>query len=161
MLQRWPSSKLQTFDSGLCLLTPYYSCVCSNGLSPNASEYSQTIPYYECTQTNENCVANCGLSNNACASSCRQDHPCGAQSPTRVNSTAVTSTSATATGEGSSASTAPDGGAVYTGFGGSASVATDSASTGNSAGSLILNMGELYGLGVVAAGIFIGFTTLL
>jgi hypothetical protein len=67
---------------------------------------------------------------------------------------------ATATSDGSSASTASDG-AVYTGFGGSASAETGSPSSDNGAGRLILNAGELYGLGLVAAGIFIGFTTFL
>lgn len=72
----------------------------------------------------------------------------------------MTSMSATATGEGGSASTASDG-AVYTGFGDSGSAATDSASSDNASVRLVLNMGELYGLGLVAAGIFFGFTTLL
>ncbi|BAE55689.1 hypothetical protein BDV35DRAFT_407571 [Aspergillus flavus] len=36
-----------------------YSCICSNNQSPNASEYSQTIPYFECTEKNNQCVKNC------------------------------------------------------------------------------------------------------
>lgn len=68
--------------------------------------------------------------------------------------------SATATGEGGSASTASDG-AVYTGFGNSDSSATGSSSSDNASARLILNMGEMYGLGLVATGVFFGFTTLL
>ena len=74
--------------------------------------------------------------------------------------------SATATSAGAAASTASDG-AVYSGFGGGSgggsggSSQTGSASSDNAAGRLVLNFGELYGLGVVAAGIFFGFTTLL
>ena len=68
--------------------------------------------------------------------------------------------SATATGEGGSASTASDG-AVYTGFGNSDASATGSSSSDNASSRLVLNTGELYGLGLVAAGIFFGFTTLL
>jgi hypothetical protein len=74
----------------------------------------------------------------------------------------MTSMTATATGEGA-ASTASDG-AVYTGFGGGSSEPTDSPSSDdNSNGSarLVLNFGELYGLGVVATGVFVGFTTFL
>lgn len=137
-----------------------FNCICSNGLSPNSSEYSQTVPYYICTQNNENCVANCGTGNNDCASSCREDHPCGAQDPTRINTSTLTSMSATATGEGGPASTASDG-AVYTGFGNSDSSATGSASSDNASVRLVLNTGELYGLGLIATGVFFGFTTLL
>lgn len=71
----------------------------------------------------------------------------------------MTSMSATATGEGS-VSTASDG-AVFTGFGGDASASTDLPSSDNGSARLVLNFGELYGLGMVAAGVFVGFTTLL
>lgn len=47
-----------------------YSCVCASGLTPNATEYSQTIPYFICTEYNTQCVARCGQ-NSACASACR------------------------------------------------------------------------------------------
>jgi hypothetical protein len=40
-----------------------YSCVCGNGLSPNATEFSQTLPYFICTQYGTNCVAGCGGDN--------------------------------------------------------------------------------------------------
>ncbi len=72
----------------------------------------------------------------------------------------MTSMSATATGDGGSASTASDG-AVYTGFGNNDASATDSPSSDNASVRLVLSMGELYGLALVAAGIFFGFTTLL
>ncbi|KAI7235893.1 hypothetical protein KC330_g4024 [Hortaea werneckii] len=63
-----------------------YACICANGQSPNISEYSQTLPYYICQEWTNQCVANCAQADNACASSCRDDHPCGALNPTRVNS---------------------------------------------------------------------------
>ncbi|KAJ5240875.1 uncharacterized protein N7469_002466 [Penicillium citrinum] len=69
-----------------------YSCICSNNVSPNASEYSQTMAYYICTEANNQCTKAC--STNTCADACRSDHPCGAQDPKRVN---VTTTSAAAT----------------------------------------------------------------
>lgn len=141
-----------------------YSCVCSSGLSPNATEYSQTIPYYICTQYNTNCQAACG-SDNTCAAACVDDHPCGAQNPTRVNTSTISTMSATTTG-GAAASTASDG-VIYTGFGtgSSASATTGSGSSGSSESSaaarLIVNFGQLYGLAVVAAGIFAAFTIVL
>jgi hypothetical protein len=52
---------------------------------------------------------------------------------------------------------------VYTGFGGGAAATTTAAgSSGSSAATrIIVNMGQLYGLGVLVAGIFAGFTLLL
>jgi len=142
-----------------------YDCVCENGLAPNVSEYSQTVPYYICTEANNQCVTNCGLSNNACAAACTQNHPCGAQNPTRANNTSTASGTASATGSGS----ASTGSAVYTGFGSSATQSgSSSSSSGSSSGSksssasrIMINLGQIYGLGVVATGIFAGFTLLL
>ena len=131
-----------------------FDCVCAvNGLSPNVSEYSQTIPYFICTKNNDNCVAACSGAS-GCQAACRENHPCGAQNPTRVNES-TTTTSAT--------STASDG-AVYTGFGGSAATTTaasDNGKTGTNAAAVLLNIGRLYGLGAVAAGILAGFSILL
>lgn len=151
--------------------TLQYSCVCDNGLAPNVSEYSQTVPYYECTESNNQCVASCGQGNNDCAASCTQNNPCGAQNPTRVNTTSTASGTATATGTESDSS--GTGTAVYTGFGSSASStgSSDSSSSSSSsdsnsdsssgAGRVMVNLGQIYGLGVVAAGIFAGFAVLL
>lgn len=44
--------------------------MCSNNVSPNVSEYSQTIPYYICTEWGNNCVKNCG-NVNTCQDACR------------------------------------------------------------------------------------------
>lgn len=84
-----------------------YSCVCSNGITPNVSQYSLTLPYYICQEWGNQCVANCGQ-DNACASACREDHPCGAQDPRTPNTTTTTSTRPNAH------SATPTGG--YTGF---------------------------------------------
>lgn len=139
-----------------------YDCVCAvNGLSPNISEYSQTIPYFICTESNNNCVTACNGAS-SCQAACREARPCGAQNPTRVNESTIT-TSATSTGGGAAASTASDG-AVYTGFGGSAATTTaasDSSSAGTNAAAVLLNVGQLYGLGVVAASLFLGFSFLI
>ncbi|KIW83419.1 hypothetical protein Z517_02664 [Fonsecaea pedrosoi CBS 271.37] len=72
----------------------------------------------------------------------------------------------TTTAVGFAASTASDG-VVYTGFGGGSSATTTAASDGNSgsgssaASRLVVDIGQVYGLGVVAAGIFVGFSCML
>lgn len=158
-----------TYSNTCDATTLDYSCVCDNGLSPNISEYSQTIPYFTCTESNNQCRLNCGLGNNACAAACVDDHPCGAQNPTRVNTTATVSGTSAATGAASSGSGSAT--SIYSGFG-SASSSTGSASSGNgnsnsgsthssSAASVVVNFGQIYGLGVVAAGIITGFAVLL
>jgi len=71
--------------------------------------------------------------------------------------------SATKTG-GAAASTAA-GTQVYTGFGSSAATNTASGSSSGSSGSngapMLLNLGQLYGLGVIATGLLTAFTILL
>jgi len=154
--------------------TLQYSCVCDNGQAPNISEYSQTVPFYECQEFNTQCVTNCGAHNNDCAAACTQNHPCGAQNPTRVNTTSTASGTSTATGTASGSS--ETGTAVYTGFGSSpsssgsasasgsgssSSTATSASDSSSGAARVIVNLGQIYGLGVVAAGIFAGFAILL
>ncbi|RMY66800.1 hypothetical protein D0862_15154 [Hortaea werneckii] len=106
-----------------------YACICANGQSPNISEYSQTLPYYICQAWTNQCVANCAQADNACASSCRADHPCGALNPTRVNTSSVSSTmSKTSGGSGGADATTTGGDTVYTGFGGDSAAAATSGS---------------------------------
>jgi hypothetical protein len=47
-----------------------YTCICDDGSSPNITQYSQTLPYFICTQWGNNCVAACNGDNN-CQSKCR------------------------------------------------------------------------------------------
>ena len=67
---------------------------------------------------------------------------------------------------GAAASTAADG-AVYTGFAGSGSGSNSGGSNSDKSGDTIsgaaalLDVGRLYGLGVVLAGVFAGFSLLL
>jgi len=129
--------------------TLQWDCVCKNGLSPNVSQYSLTIPYHECQEWGNQCVAACPISNSACAQNCRTQYTCGANNPTRVNAT--TSSSATAAG-----STSTSTGGQFGSFGGSGS-----STGGKSAASSLFQIGQLYGMGAVAAGIFAGFTLLL
>ncbi|KAI5366254.1 hypothetical protein Slin15195_G077760 [Septoria linicola] len=74
-----------------------YACVCENGLSPNVSEYSNTLPYSICTEWGTQCVSNCA-GNTECQSNCRTQHPCGAQNPTRQNTSTLMRSSTTSSG---------------------------------------------------------------
>ncbi|KZF26138.1 hypothetical protein L228DRAFT_264564 [Xylona heveae TC161] len=131
-----------------------YSCVCSNGASPNASQYSLTLPYFICTEWGNQCVNNCG-GNSQCQSDCRTQHPCGAQDPKRVN---ITTTSSSAAASKTSNAAMDTG----TGLGGPA--ATTTAASGHSkhdSGAAILKIGQAYGLGILTTGIVAGFALLL
>jgi len=142
-----------------------YDCVCSNGLSPNATEYSQTIPYFICTESGNQCVAACqGAS--ACQSACRTDHPCGAQSPIRVNVTS-SSTAAAATGTSdptgtNAAGSAATTGADYSSFSSGDNSGDNNNDGGNNTGAAsMLSLGQSYGFAVVVTGLFAGFGLLL
>jgi hypothetical protein len=129
--------------------TLQYECVCSNNVSPNVTEYSQTIPFYICQEWGNQCVKACGQ-DNTCSDNCRANHPCGAQNPKRVNSTS-TSSAATASATDAAGSAPPT-----AGFAGATS-----APKGKGAASSMLNLGQSYGLAVVFAGIFAGFALVL
>jgi len=140
-------------DANSCNSTSLtFSCVCANGQSPNASEYSQTLPYFICTEFGNECVAACNGDTN-CQSNCRSDNPCGAQNPPRTN---VTTTSSVTSSSSASATS----GVVYNGLGGS-STGGASSSNSKSGSQMTLDFGRSYGLAVVFAGVFAGFTLLM
>ncbi|KAJ5291065.1 hypothetical protein N7478_000316 [Penicillium angulare] len=119
-----------------------YLCQCSNGLSPNGTEYSQTIPYYVCTEANNQCVAKC--TDSLCQASCRSDHPCGAQAPKRVNvSTTTTTTSATSTATANITN------------------ALGSHATGDASRVMAMDIGHFYGLCALIGGFTAGFAVLM
>ncbi|KAG9229540.1 hypothetical protein BJ875DRAFT_192451 [Amylocarpus encephaloides] len=168
LCKQLPGASSTTSSNTCDAATLTYSCVCGNGLSPNATEYSQTLPYFICTQYGQQCVAACGA-DNTCASHCRANNPCGAQNPERVNTSTITTMASTTTeGSGGAASTAA-GGVVYNGLGGAATTSAaggsvGGSSTGSSTGSgaqAALDMGRSYGLAVVFAGIFAGFALVM
>lgn len=141
-LQRLPKAKTNIL-SPPPKTTLTYGCLCSDNTTPNASEYSLTLPYFTCTQWVTNCVTACN-SNSTCQSSCQQDHPCGATNPTRYNTTASASSSA-------ASSTSSDGTTVYGGGGGGSSAA----------GPPAFEMARLYAT-VATLGLFgVGFMYLL
>ncbi|KAL1651307.1 hypothetical protein SLS58_000646 [Diplodia intermedia] len=136
--------------------TLQYSCVCADGLSPNISQYSQTMPYFICTENNNRCVSNCASGNNQCASDCRTKNPCGAQNPTRVNVTTTTSASTA-----SSTSSSTGGGSDYSSFGDGNSGDSSSGSGSSGAGALALDLGAKYGLAMIVSGLVGGAALLL
>ncbi|CAK7201311.1 hypothetical protein SEUCBS139899_004014 [Sporothrix eucalyptigena] len=135
-----------------------YGCVCGNGLQPNVSEYSLTLPYFVCQEWGNQCVTACG-SDNTCSSNCRQDHPCGALDPKRANASSTASGAATATG--SSTATASD--TIYTGLGtGSGSSSSDSSTTKSSAAGRSAELTRaLMGVGLTLGGLAAGFALAL
>jgi len=153
-----PGASSTTSDNTCDATTLEYSCICGNGMSPNASEYSQTLPYFLCTEYGNQCVAACGGAT-LCQSACRQDHPCGAQNPIKVNVTSTSSVmSSTTLAAGASSGTA---GVVYTGIGGAATTSAASSSSTKSGSDATLDLGRSYGLAVVFLGLFAGFALVM
>jgi len=135
-----------------------FDCICGNGQSPNASEYSQTLPYFICVTYGDQCVAACN-GDTACQSACRDDHPCGAQNPTRVNTTSTSTMASTTLPAGATSGSA---GVVYTGLGGGAVATTAAASSNNKNGAqAALDLGRNYGLAVIFGGLFAGFALVM
>ncbi|KAK6363007.1 hypothetical protein TWF730_000456 [Orbilia blumenaviensis] len=67
--------------------TLQYQCICADNTVPNATEYSQTIPFFLCTYEIQNCIQNCGQFDPTCAENCRMGRTCGASNPTRATTT--------------------------------------------------------------------------
>jgi hypothetical protein len=130
-----------------------YSCVCENGISPNITQYSQTLPFYICQEWGNQCETACN-GDNICAHSCRADHPCGAQSPYLGNATSSTaSSSASATGSATTSRPA------VTGFGGADSSSTAGGSTGAATATFVPN--AAISAAVLLSSVFLGFAVLL
>lgn len=120
------------------------------------SEYSLTIPYFVCREWGTQCVANCPPNDSACASECRQDHPCGALNPKRVATTASTMAP--------TASKTDDGTTIYTGSPGGSDDddddGDDKKNDDKGGAAAALGLGRSYGLAIVAGTMFIGFAML-
>lgn len=134
-----------------------YGCVCGNGLQPNVSEYSLTLPYFTCQEFGNQCVAACN-GDNICQSKCRDDHPCGALSP-KTNYTTTSSTMQ----KTSSAGPTTTSNQVFNGIPGTSATATSSSDSSSSdkSAATALNIGRSYGLAIVAGGLFAGFALVL
>ncbi|KAF2634908.1 hypothetical protein P280DRAFT_474209 [Massarina eburnea CBS 473.64] len=121
-----------------------YSCVCDNNVSPNVTMYTQTLPYFICTQWGTQCVSAC--SDNTCADKCRADHPCGASDPYKGNATASSTSSSTASKTASSSSDATS---IAPAFG-----------EGSGSDSAASTIGATSGMAITFVGILAGFALL-
>ncbi|KAG9303609.1 hypothetical protein G9A89_018505 [Geosiphon pyriformis] len=65
--------------------TLQFRCLCTNGFAPNSSEYTQTIPFFLCTNEVEACKADCTAGNQGCTDACAKN--CTASSPKKYNTT--------------------------------------------------------------------------
>ncbi|KAF1936734.1 hypothetical protein EJ02DRAFT_459268 [Clathrospora elynae] len=132
-----------------------YNCVCDNGIAPNITQYSQTLPFFICQAWGNNCVAACN-GDNICQSACRSDHPCGAQNPYRGNTSIPTTMSSTnAPGGASATNTLP-----YTSFGATAApTGTNNGDKGGAASAFMPSAG--LGMAAIFGSVFLGFAVLL
>ncbi|KAL2755808.1 hypothetical protein ACRALDRAFT_1064194 [Sodiomyces alcalophilus JCM 7366] len=131
-----------------------YGCICGDSKKPNMTEYSLTLPYHMCTEWGNQCVAAC--SDSACASACREENPCGAQNPQRVN---VTSSSATSEPTASNTADADDG--IFTGMAGSENNNDNNDNDDDESAASAMQMGGGMGLALLMSAVFGGFAVLL
>ncbi|CAG8501488.1 26147_t:CDS:2, partial [Racocetra persica] len=47
-----------------------YSCVCSDGRSPDSNYYTMPVDYFKCTSDQDNCTQKCGPANQDCVNKC-------------------------------------------------------------------------------------------
>ncbi|RIA81509.1 hypothetical protein C1645_729639 [Glomus cerebriforme] len=106
----WCSDQMATctnicWDSGFdpttnfCLNdTLQFDCVCSNGIRPNSTEYTQTIPYFTCTADQQACIQKCQPATDTCVNACKSTS-CAAtviKSPSKIPTTVQGTTSSPA-----------------------------------------------------------------
>jgi len=151
-LQQPGVTSMTTVDNECDPDTLTYQCVCENNVSPNITQYSQTLPFYICQEWGNQCVGRCG-GDSACQSSCRQDHPCGAQSPYRGNTSLPTTMSRTASASGTNK-------IPVTGFGGSTPTSAPGFNS-NSGAAPSMMPGAGMGLAAILGSAFLGFAILL
>ncbi|KAL5345732.1 hypothetical protein ACLOAV_009486 [Pseudogymnoascus australis] len=144
---QFPGGSMTTTTNDCDAETLTFDCTCGNGLSPNMTEYSLTIPFHICIEWGQQCVRGCG-GVNTCQAACVEDHPCGAQDPSRVNSTATTTSGA--------AAATSTGVVAHDGFGDDSTTDEPTVPKPNAARAAF-DIGKSYGLSIVFAGIFAAF----
>lgn len=140
----------------------FYTCTCTGGIAPNLTQYSQTIPYFQCTIELNACTEGCN-GDPACNNQCPKTHKCGATAPKKPNKTSTASSTASKTAlpdsssTGSSDDSDDDDDSGFASADGSSN--NDSNNDSNGAAGLAISIGKTYGLGLVAVaigGAFIG-----
>ncbi|RHZ50566.1 hypothetical protein Glove_495g31 [Diversispora epigaea] len=56
-----------------------YDCLCENNVRPNSTQYTQTIPYFECTYDVKDCTDKCPAADQGCIDGCQKN--CTATNP--------------------------------------------------------------------------------
>ncbi|KAM0721761.1 hypothetical protein Q7P37_002686 [Cladosporium fusiforme] len=145
-------------------VTLTYSCICSDGNSPNISDFEQTLPGQVCRKSVEQCVINhpddaegiAECRSVVCGERTDYDEASSSSSSSATASETASSTSSggssDATETGSSTSGSDDDSASQTSDSSSASETADSDSAASA-----LMLGSSYGTGLLAVGIFAAF----
>jgi len=129
--------------------TLVYSCVCDDNSSPNITKYTQTMPYFKCTEWGTQCEQACN-GDSACQSKCRSDHTCGGEDLANATASKSPSTSA---GPSQTQSDAP---ATNTGLLGEGDNNNNSPGSGGA-----MAVGASYGtMAFTFAGVFVAFAFL-
>ncbi|KAF9958313.1 hypothetical protein BGZ70_009231 [Mortierella alpina] len=81
----------ETHDNRCDIQTLDFICECKGGAAPNITEYTYTIPYFLCTAETQECIHNCGQSDNSCYTNCEKKRNCTAEFPKKYNQSIATS----------------------------------------------------------------------
>ncbi|KAK4983054.1 hypothetical protein LTR66_008979 [Elasticomyces elasticus] len=127
-----------------------YACTCTDGSTPNISDYQSTLPFYICLKSKDQCVAaHSDLSGQrAClAVTCGQRNASDASASSTTSSSAASSSTAAASSSGSGAAGAASGSAT----------ASASASATRSASAAAMGFAQNYGTSALFAGMLAVF----
>ncbi|KAF7194947.1 hypothetical protein HII31_03621 [Pseudocercospora fuligena] len=125
-----------------------YVCTCSNGNTPNISDYQSTLPFYVCEQWKANCVDS--NPNDLDAITGCQSVTCGnktVEAATSSSSSASESSTATSSSSGMSTATAT----ATQSSSGAASSATESSAA------VAMHIAQSYGTGIFVTGLLAVF----
>ncbi|KAK6538002.1 hypothetical protein TWF694_010895 [Orbilia ellipsospora] len=86
-----------------------WQCVCADGTVPNATQYTQTIPYFICIDEVQGCVNNCPQADATCSQGCVNGKVCGATDPKKVTTTSKSGSNHAATSTGAPAASGTSG----------------------------------------------------
>lgn len=144
------------------LLTPpkttlVYNCTCSNGSAPDLAAYTNTIPYYICTTSADQCITanpNDAEAQSRCTTEIRD--LCGTLDPASYTAAASSSSSSSAAASSTSAA------ASTTSATSATSVVSSAVASATAKGAAIaVKVGKEYGAGVIAAGAMAAFGYML
>ncbi|OQE31971.1 hypothetical protein PENSTE_c001G02872 [Penicillium steckii] len=130
--------------------TLQFDCVCSDGKTPDVSQYVQTVPFYVCQANFAQCIQNHPDDADG-QKACKEAAHCGSKNASSSSTTTTASSSSSATTTLSMATSTDDSSSET-----SSSVAA-AATTSNPA----IAMGETYSTGLMAGAMFLAARMLL